>query len=65
MEGTAEGNAKHITFWCALWPRRIIGPYFFEVAESNAVTLNGQRYLVVIKQVFVPQLEDIALVTMR
>ena len=33
-----------VTVWCGLWAGGVIGPYFFEDANGNAVTVNGDRY---------------------
>nr|CAH7733486.1 unnamed protein product [Callosobruchus chinensis] len=32
------------TVWCAVTSQRIIGPYFFETDDGNAVTVTGERY---------------------
>lgn len=33
-----------VTVWCGFWAAGVIGPYFFEDIDGNAVTVNGQRY---------------------
>nr|CAH7747803.1 unnamed protein product [Callosobruchus chinensis] len=32
------------TVWCAVTSQRIIGPYFFETDDGNAVTVTAERY---------------------
>ena len=33
---------RHV--WCGFWSRLIIGPFFFENEQGEAVTVNGDRY---------------------
>ena len=50
----AEGNPRAVhqkelhplkcTVWCAITTNEIIGPYFFEDDDGNAVTVTGERY---------------------
>ena len=37
-------NPKGVTVWCGFWSRGIIGPFFFENNQGEAVTINGDRY---------------------
>lgn len=50
-------HPKTATTWCALWSGEIIGTYFFEDEEGNALTVIGERCCA---QFFVPQLEHTA-----
>ena len=33
-------HLKRVTVWCGFWSRRIIGPFFFENEQAEAVTVN-------------------------
>ena len=35
---------KRVTVWCGFWFRGIIGPFFFENEQGEAVTVNGDSY---------------------
>ena len=37
-------HPKRVTVQCGFWSRSIIGPYFFENEQGEAVTVNGDRY---------------------
>ena len=37
-------HTKRVTVWCGFWSRDIIGPFFFENEQGEAVTVNGDRY---------------------
>jgi len=37
-------HPPRVTVWCGFWVGGVIGPYFFENAAGNAVTVNGVRY---------------------
>ncbi|CAH1962018.1 unnamed protein product [Acanthoscelides obtectus] len=50
-------HPQKVTVWSALWSKGIIGPYFFENAAGDAVTVNSERYHVMIEDYFLPQLE--------
>lgn len=57
-------HPKRVTVWCALWSGGIIGPFFFENDEGNALTVTGVRYRDMINNFFVPELEDLSLENM-
>ena len=44
-------HPKRVIFWCAFWSRGIIGPYFFENEQGEAVTVNGNRYRVMFTKI--------------
>ena len=37
-------NPKWVTVWCGFWSRCIIGPFFFQNEQGEAVTVNDNRY---------------------
>jgi hypothetical protein len=50
-----------VTVWCGFTSRFIIGPYFFEQivdGRTNAVTVNGQRYLNMLRDYAIPLLQE-------
>ena len=51
---------EKITVWCAISSHGILGPYFYE--ENNVtVTVNGLRYLEMLRRQFIPDLFDFCL----
>ncbi|GFY10763.1 transposase [Trichonephila clavipes] len=48
-------HPEKLTVWCALWVGGIIGPYFFKNDEGHNVTVNGDRYRVMITNFFIPE----------
>ncbi|GFX50155.1 transposable element Tc3 transposase [Trichonephila clavipes] len=51
-------HPEKLTVWCALWASGIIGPYFFKNDEGHNVTVNGDRYRVMITNFFIPELNN-------
>ncbi|GFT76485.1 putative transposable element [Trichonephila clavipes] len=51
-------HLEKLTVWCALWAGGIIGPYFFKNDEGHNVTVNGDRYRVMITNFFFPELNN-------
>ena len=41
-----------VTVWCGFWSRGIIGPFFFENEQGEAVTVNGDRNRAMLNEVF-------------
>ena len=37
-------HPKRVTVWCGFWSRGVIGPFFFENEQGEAVTVNGDCY---------------------
>ena len=37
-------HAAKVTVWCGITFSRIVGPYFFEDANDNEVSINGDQY---------------------
>jgi len=50
-------HPQRVTVWCGLWSGGIIGPYFFENQQRNAITVNGERYRAMITDFLWPELE--------
>ena len=48
-------HPEKVTVWCGLWAGGIIGPYFFKGDDGPNVTVNGQRYRVMIDDFFFTQ----------
>ena len=38
-------QSEEVVVWCGLTSSGMIGPYFFEDKEGNAVTVHSQRYI--------------------
>ncbi|GFX98464.1 transposable element Tc3 transposase [Trichonephila clavipes] len=51
-------HPEKLAVWCALWAGGIIGPYFFKKDEGHNVTVNGDRYRVMITNCFIPELNN-------
>ncbi|XP_078032646.1 uncharacterized protein LOC144467630 [Augochlora pura] len=51
-------HPQRVTVWCGFWVGGIIGPFLFENAAGQAITVNGARYRDMIIQFFVPKLQD-------
>lgn len=51
-------HSDKVTVWCGVSKVGIIGPYFFENEREQAVTVNSQRYVNMIEEFLVPQLEE-------
>jgi len=45
-----------VTVWCAVWPRGVIGPYFFEDEGGKAITVTSQSYTEMINEFLSPNL---------
>ncbi len=50
-------HSSRVTVWCAVLGKAIIGPYFFQNDAGQAVIVNAQRYLMVLKEFFLPELQ--------
>ncbi|GFV39623.1 DUF4817 domain-containing protein [Trichonephila clavipes] len=51
-------HPEKLTVWCALWAGGIIDPYFFKNDEGHNVTVNGDRYRVLITNFFILELNN-------
>lgn len=43
-------HSPKVTVWCALSSQGIIGPFFFEDRNGNAMTINKERYISILNQ---------------
>ena len=50
-------NLKRVTVWCGFWSTGIIGPFFFENEQGQAVTANGDRYRAMLNEFFFTKIE--------
>ena len=55
-------HPKQVTVWCGFWSRGIIGRFFFENEQAEAVIVNGDRYRVILNEFLFTKIqkEDIA-----
>lgn len=51
-------HSPKVTVWCALSSRGIIGPYFFENARGQAISVNGVSYRRMLNDYFLPLLRE-------
>ena len=51
-------HPKRVTVWCGLWSRDIIGPFFFENEQEEAVTVNGDRYRIILNEFLFKKIEE-------
>ena len=45
-------HPQRVTVWCGFWSRGIIGSFFFESEQGEAVTVNGDRYRAMLNELF-------------
>ncbi|CAK9827661.1 hypothetical protein ANTRET_LOCUS5336 [Anthophora retusa] len=51
-------HSQRVTAWSGFWAGGIIGPFFFENAADQTITVNNARYCDMIIQFFVSKLQD-------
>lgn len=51
-------HSMKCTVWCGVTYEKIIGPYFFEDVNGNAVSINAERYRHMIKTYLLPAVAD-------
>ena len=51
-------HPKQVTVWCEFWFRSIIGPFFFENKQGEAVTVNGDRYRAILSEFLFIKIEE-------
>ena len=51
-------HPKRVTVWCGFWSRGIIGPFFFENEQGEAVTVNGDRYRAILNEFLFTKIEE-------
>lgn len=52
-------HPPRVTVRCGFWSGGIIGPFFFENAAGNIVTVNGDRYRAILTNFLWPQIDAI------
>ena len=55
-------HSARVTVWCGFTETSIIGPFFFETANGQAVTVNGERYGEMLNEYFIPAVDNMDLV---
>lgn len=53
-----DPHATRVTVWCGVTSRGVLGPYFFEDARGNAVSVTGERYREMLTRYVLPLLRD-------
>ena len=51
-------HPKRLTVWCGFWFRGIIGPFFFENRQVEAVTVNGDRCGAMLNEFLFTKIEE-------
>ena len=51
-------HPKRVTVWCGFWSWGIIGTFFFENEQGNAVTVNGDRYRAMLNEFLFTKIEE-------
>ena len=54
-------HSSRTTVWCGVWAGGVIRPFFFEIDERTAVTLNGERYRDMISTQLWPNVDQLAM----
>ena len=49
---------KRVTVWRGFWTRGIIGPFFFQNEQGEAVIVNGNRYRAMLNEFFFTKIEE-------
>lgn len=49
-------HSQRVTVWCGIMSSCVIGPYFFQDVNGNAVTVTSQRYVDMLRTFLVPEL---------
>ena len=51
-------HPKWVSVWCGFWSRGIIGPFFLENQQGEAVTINAVRYRAMLNEVLFTKIEE-------
>ena len=51
-------HPQRVTIWCGFWNGGIIGSFFLENEQGDAVTVNGERYRAMLKEILFPKIEE-------
>ena len=49
---------KRVTVWCGFWSRGVIGSFFFENEQEEAVTFNGDHYRDMLNEFLFTKIEE-------
>ena len=55
---TRAYTLSRVTVCGGFWPRGIIGPFFFENEQGEAVTVNGDRYRAMLNEFLFTKIEE-------
>ena len=50
-------HPKRVT-WCGFWSRGIIGPFFFESKQGEAITVNDDHYRAMLNELLFTKIEE-------
>jgi len=54
-----EADPQQVIVWCGFWwSGGIIGPFFSENEQGAAVTVNGERYRIMLNEFLLPKFEE-------
>ena len=51
-------HPKRVTVWCGFWSRGIIGPFFFEKEQGEAVIVNADRNRAILNEFLFTKIEE-------
>ena len=51
-------HPKQVTVWCRFGSKGIIGPFFFENEQGEAVKVNGDRYRSILNEFLFTKIEE-------
>ena len=51
-------HPKRVTVWCGFWSRGIIGAFFYENEQGEAVTVKGDRYRALLNECLFTKIEE-------
>ena len=51
-------HPNRVTVWCGFWFRALIGSFFFENQQGEAVTVNGDRYRAMLNEFLFTKIEE-------
>ena len=51
-------HPKRVIVWCVFWSKGIIGPFFFENEQGEAIAVNGDRYRTMLNEVLFTKIEE-------
>ena len=51
-------NPKRVSVWCGFWSKGIIGKFFFENEQGEAVIVNSDRYRAMLNEFLFTKIEE-------